>query len=274
MNKSFKLFIVYMLFLFSIFFVGCSRIDDLKVKIGMKNTDFEYVKEGKIKQITIENVRDKSYKFIVKDENSIMQIYDILSKADRVDAKIPLTPDYIISLEDKSSNVYKFSYVAGIDKTETGNFYNDDTAYIVSKRLDNDIIKYFWNLRRPSDFNDVYYGNILKSIDKYYKGANINKLGINLLEDREVMKFILTLDMETFKGELPKNVKIIETNDKKDYDTVMHITTAGYKSEIFKCIIKFENKKSNKSRTFYIINKYNDGIWSYEFYEDKKPNNF
>lgn len=276
MNKRVKCIVICGLLLISIIFTGCTKIDNLKVKLGMKNTDFEYIKEGKIKQITIENIRDKSYTFIVKDENSIMQIYEILSQAETVEEKISLTPDYIIRLEDKSSHVNEYSYVAGIDKIKTGNFFNEDQAYIVSKRLDNDIIKYFWNIRRPNDFNDVYYGNIQRAIEKYYNNYNKDTLGINLFNDKEVMKFILTLDLEEFKLELPDNIEIVENNNYDKYNTTMSLTTTGYKSEIFKCIIKFESKEPKNLKVYYIINKYDKSAeeWDYHIYEDDEPEGF
>jgi hypothetical protein len=258
----------------TVFFTGCGTIDDFKVKVGISNTNFDYMKEANIKKITIENTRDKSYTFIVKDEVSISEIYDILSSAKVVEEKINLDPDYIFRIEDKNAIIKEFYYVAGVDKTDSANFYNSDEAYIVSKRLDNDIIKYFWNIRRPSDFNTVYYNNILKALEKYQNSLTGKKVGINILDDREVMKFILTLDIEEFRKQLPNNIEILDKQKIDSYDIVMNIATTGYTSKIFKCIVEFVDKKDNTTHKYYIVNNFTDEEWDYEFTENLPPNGF
>ncbi|SHI03376.1 hypothetical protein [Clostridium grantii] len=268
-NKS-----LFFMLIIVVFFTGCGTVDDFKVKVGITNTNFDYMNDGNVKKITIENTRDKSYTFIVKDEASISEIYDILSNAKVVEEKISLDPDYIFRIEDKNETIKEFYYVAGVDKTDSANFYNSNESYIVSKRLDNDIIKYFWNIRRPSDFNTVYYENILKSIDKYKNSIEDKKVGINILDDREVMKFILTLDIEEFKNKLPKNMEILDKEKNDSYDVIMNITTTGYTSKIFKCIVEFVDKKNNTTYKYYIVNNYAEGEWDYAFTENLPPSGF
>ena len=42
---------------------GCQKIDDIKLKMGLINKDFEYIKEGKADKIIIQSTRDQGFRF-------------------------------------------------------------------------------------------------------------------------------------------------------------------------------------------------------------------
>nr|WP_272507443.1 hypothetical protein [Clostridium aestuarii] len=242
----------------------------------MKNKDFEYIKEGKINKVIIQNVRDKGFTFIVTDKSSIKELYDILSEAKEVENKITLESDYVLEFQESHHEVHKFNYIAGLDKTDAGNLYGDDKIYIVSKRLDDDIMKNFWNIRRPKEFKDVYYKSIIMALKEYRKSLNGNeKIGIDM-DDQYASKFILTMDLEEFKEGLSSNEEIIRDDNTNKYDVIMNITTEGYKSEIYKCIITFYYKQDKKETKYYFTNKYDEdiGAWQFTLSVDKKPENF
>lgn len=262
---------------------GCDKVDALKVKMGMKNKDFEYIKQGKIKKIVIQNMRDPGFRFVVTDKKAIADLYDILSTAKEVNNKSTLDPDYEFQMEESSSKIYKFSYIAGLDKKDAGNLYSSDKVYVVSKRIDNDIIKNFWNIRKPKDFNNIYYGLILDQAESYSKGnGNGKTIGINLNNDVEAAKFIFSTDLEDFKSNLASRVSSVElmvpstTNvQTKAYDVVMEIKTIGYKTFIYKGEITFSDKKNNSQKKYYVTIQDKDkvGNWTTTV-DEKKPSDW
>ncbi|MCT8975725.1 hypothetical protein N4T77_03835 [Clostridium sp. CX1] len=254
---------------------GCTKLDDMKVKLGIKNTDFEYIKQGKIEKIVIQSTRDQGFRFIVTDKKAISELYDILSNAKAATTKSSLEPDYVFEMIE-GNKVHKFSYVAGLDKKESGNLYSDNKIYIVSKRIDNDIIKSFWTIRKPKDFSEVYYSSIIDALSQYLKGKEGNtNVGINLRDDVESGKFILSTDLEDFKNNLNnkfKSVKIAD-KDKENYDVWVTIKTQGYKSTLYKSIITFWDKNEKSEKKFYVFDKYENGRWSIKVSEEK-PDGF
>jgi hypothetical protein len=262
---------------------GCSSIDELKVKFGWKNNDFEYIKQGKIKKIIIQNTRDPGFRFIVTDKKAIEELYDILSSAKPADTKSELKPDYVFEMHEGMNKVYKFNYIAGLDKEDAGNLYSDDKVYLVSKRIDNDIIKSFWNIRKPRDFNKIYYGTLLNEIEKYSKDeGNGKSIGINLYDDLEAAKFILSTDLAEFENSLGLKVQKaeiipppIEGKEQKEYDVIATVKTVGYKTYLYKAELTFLDKKQNKEKKYYIIvsDQYRDGRWLTRV-DTKKQNDF
>lgn len=261
----------------SVIFAGCNTVDKVKVKLGIKNDDFEYIKQGKVNRIIIQNTRDKGFTFIVEDRMAILDIYDILSSAKYADKKSTLKPDYIFEIYQNDEKVNTFNYVVGIDKKSGGNFYNDESTYIVSKRLDNDIIENFWNISKPKRFYNVYYGSIIKALEKYKKDFNISdKIGIDIYNDVEMNKFLLSIDLENFKSELDKeniNADIID-DENNNYNVTASVTTEGYKSTLYKSKIKIWDKEKNSEKIYYLKCNYNDKNWDINIYEDNKPDDW
>ncbi|KYH34144.1 hypothetical protein CLTEP_19210 [Clostridium tepidiprofundi DSM 19306] len=272
-----KRIILFLIIIFTMLFMGCSRIDTLKVKVGLKNNDFENIRQGRVKKIVIQSTRDKAFRFSVTDKSAIYDLYEILSSAKKVDNKSKLQPDYIFEMYERGGKVYKFNYIAGLDKSDNGNFYSDDNVYIVSSRLDNDIIRNFWNIRKPRNFKYVYYNSILAVLDKYLGENDRNKsIVINLKEDIEVAKFVLSTDLEDFKNKLNEHYKNIELNEDNSCNTVITVKTEGYKSTVYKSLVKIKEKDSDSEKKYYVWAKYSvkDKIWSIQVYENNKPKDF
>ncbi len=263
--KKVRKLIGIMLVAVSIFiFTACSIFN---------NEEFSYMAEGRSMKISIQSTRDKSYKFTVTDKDAVKEIYRILSKAKVVEEKTDIKPDYIFEIHVSPTDVRTFNYIAGWDKKEVANFYSDTQNFIVSKRLDNDIIKNFSNIRKPIDFDEVYYNTIINAIQTYNQGdVKSKKIGINIGSDIDVAKFQLSLDIEDFKDSLKNipNVELIEDNSKKeDYDIVVNVKTQGYTSTRYKSIITFETKGNEKPVQYYCFNKYEQGVWNISITKEK-----
>jgi hypothetical protein len=258
-------------------FTGCKSFDNIKVKLGIKNNDFEYIKQGRIKKIIIQSTRDKNFKFVVTDQIAIKDMYEILSSSKVVTQKSTLESDYILEMYEGVDKVHKFDYIAGLDKKDGANLYSENKSYIVSKRIDNDIIQNFWNIRKPIDFKTVYYDSILKVLNKHFKEeVNDNKILLDISEDVEASKFILSTDLETFKSKLLSDFNTHLAKDNKawaDADVLIKVKTEGYKSTIYKSTMTITNSADEKEKVYYIVAKY-DSAWNIEIFDDKKPEKF
>jgi hypothetical protein len=244
--------------------------------ISPKNNDFEYIKQRGAMKITIQSTRDKSYKFTVTDKEAIKDIYEILSNAKEVENKTDLEPDYIFEIYESIDKVSRFNYVAGLDKEDGANFYSDSKSYIVSKRLDNDIIKNFSNIRRPIDFENIYYESLYRTLEAYNIGENKNKkIALDISSDIEMAKFQLSTNLMYFDERLRKieNAEILNKTKEDTYDVVMKITTEGYTSTKYKAIITFKGKANEKPDVYYINNVYEQGNWKISI-GTEKPKDF
>lgn len=274
-NKG-KLTVFYFIIIAVFMFTGCKNFDEVKVKLGVKNNDFEYIKQGRIKKIIIQSTRDKSFRFVVTDEIAIKDLYEILSTSKEVSTKSTLDSDYIFEMYEGVDKVHKFDYIAGLDEKDGANLYSKDKSYIVSKRIDNDIIQNFWNIRKPIDFETVYYDSISKVLDNYIKGDIKNqKILLDISEDSSVAKFILSTDLETFKGRLLNDFNTVLLEGKNtDFNVLIKVKTEGYKATIYKSSVTIKNSSSEKEKKYYVVAKYEKGLWNIETFEDKKPDKF
>jgi len=278
-NKN-KLLIFSFIIIAAFIFTGCKSFDGIKVKLGIKNNDFEYIKQGRIKKIIIQSTRDKSFRFVVTDEIAIKDLYEILSTSKEVSEKSTLESDYIFEMYEGVDKVHKFNYIAGLDEKDGANLYSSDKSYIVSKRIDNDIIQNFWNIRKPIDFKTVYYDSISKVLDDYVKGTGkVNgkgkRLGLDISEDNSVAKFVLSTDLESFKSQLLTDYNAVLLKDKAtDYDVLIKVKTEGYKAIIYKSSVTIKTALSEKEKVYYVVAKYDKGLWNIETFEDKKPAKF
>jgi hypothetical protein len=261
---------IYMLFivcaLCSTLLSGCTAVEKLQIKFGLKNLDFEYIKQNKIDKIVIQSTRDLGFRFIVTDKRTIKELYDILSSSKKVDEKSSLEPDYIFEMYEGDETVYKFKYITGLEKKDAGNLYSEDNdnIYIVSKRIDNDIIRNLWNLRKPREFEKVYYGSILAVLDTYKNEINKGgKIGIDISEDIDVAKYVFSTDLENFKEELKtrlNNVDLVNKN-RDDFDILVTVKTQGYKSDKYRSVITVYNKKEKSEKKYYTGCKHENGDW-------------
>ena len=148
--------------------------------------------------------------------------------------------------------------------------------YVVSKRIDNDIINNFWDIRKPNDFQNVYYNSILQTINQYFKGKDKTKsIGVDIEDDIDVAKFILSNDLQDFKDNLTSNYKNIEIeNQNKDkFDVLVTVSTQGYESTLYKGIVTFWDKNDQTENDYYIFDKYENGGWNIQITADK-PSGF
>lgn len=258
----------------SLLLSGCTLVNDLEVKLGWKNRDFEYIKQNKIDKIIIQSTRDAGFRFIVTDKRTINDLYNILSSAKEVSEESTLDPDYIFEMHEGGDKIYKFNYIAGLDKKDAGNFYSDDKVYIVSKRIDNDIIRNLWNLRKPREFAVVYYKSILSLLSKYNNDINKgSRIGINLSDDIDIAKYILSTDLEDFKLQLHEvmgNAELVSSN-REDFDVLVTVKTYGYKSDVYKAIVYVQNKNDKSEQKYWIMNKHENGEWNINIYNEKPP---
>ncbi|SUY48354.1 putative lipoprotein [Clostridium putrefaciens] len=274
-NNKKAIVLLFMLSLICLF-TGCVKTESIKVRLGYKNHDFDFIKQNDVPKITIQSNRDNGFKFIVTDKRTVNEIYNILSSGKAVEGKTNLDADYTFEFYESDDKIYKFSYVAGIQEKGMGNFYDENKNYVVSKRIDNDIIKNMATLRKPRNFETLYYNSILEFIDQNVKTEmKDKKIGINISNDVEVAKYILSSDIEDFKINLKgkmSNLSLVE-NNKEDFDILVNVKTYGYKTTVYKSVIKLYNKTNNSETDYYVWCKYEDKDWKINITE-KKPLDF
>ncbi|WBW98296.1 hypothetical protein [Oceanirhabdus sp. W0125-5] len=265
---------ILMLIVISALFTGCGVVDNVFIKIGLKNDRFEYINEGNVTKVVIQSVRDKNFKFIIKDKTVLNELYDILSKAKISEESSTLNPDYIFELHLSGNKVEKYYYIAGLDKENKGNFYNEDEKYIVSKRLDNDLLDNFFNIRTPIKFKSIYYDSIIEVLDIYNESIESEKINVYINKDKESAKFILSIEEEEFRGRLENKYDNVVLNQEMGKSAVdMVISTVGYKSSIIKMKIEFM-QKGNVLQEFYVLGNYENKKWVINVYKDEKPSDF
>lgn len=262
---------ILLLSLVTVFLSGCRA----------RNTYFDYIKNGNVNKIIIRNVRDKGLRFIISDTDKIDSIYKILSSSKEVKSKSSLEPDYIIDIYENNEVTHSLNYVIGVSNESQGNLYNDKNIFNVSKKLDEDIFSYLEDIRKPKDFNTVYYDSIEKAVDKYNTdNSNNGEISFNVNSDEEVQKFIYSSELEKFKGNMGNKIAVLDKNQKAG-NIELSIKTIGYKNytdkgvfkAIFKAIATFKDNNSFKEKQYWISNQYDNNNWSYSITAEK-PNGF
>ena len=256
--------------------VSCELIDSSLVKLGLRNEDFDYVKNNKVDKIVIQSARDTAFRFIVTDENAIQDIYEILRNGKIKDTKTDLQPDYTFEVY-YGEEVKKYSYVAYLEDSDVGNFYDENKSYYVSKNLDQKILQNLSFIRKTKDFDKIYYDSILEVLKVEKDNLTGQKVGINLTGDVDCLKYIFAVDLENFKKDIKdviSTASLVENNE-GNYDTVVKVQNKGYSSKIFKTTIIVDNKKSKIYRTYYVQGNYEHSEWNIAVSEpDKKPNDW
>ncbi|WP_297420241.1 hypothetical protein [Clostridium sp.] len=271
-NKKFILMALAMLLSSSIMLSGCTFIEDLEVKMNLRNKQFEYIKQNKVDKIVIQNVRDTGFRFIVTDSKAIDDIYKLLSEGSEVSKKSSLDPDYTFEIYI-GDDVKKYQYVVGANERDTGNFYNENKAFSVSKNLENTIMQNLSFIRKPRDFEYIYYQSILKVIEsKKDSLSNGNKVGIDISGDTDCLKYIFSVDLEEFKKNLNKVLPSanIVNNNSGDFDTIIKVKNRGYSSTVFKTLITVDNKKDKSFESYYISAEYNYKDWDIKVSDPNK----
>lgn len=252
---------------------SCGLTDNIFVKLGLRNDKFEYLNEGNIQSVAIQSTRDKNFEFIITDMNVLRELYEILSKGKETEEKSSLKPDYIFEIQMKNRETKKYYYVAGLDKENKGNFYNDGEKYIISSRIDNDLLKNFFNIRTPLRFKEVYYTSIMEAMKMFEELENYNKINVDIDSDKEAAKFIVSTEEEEFRKQLQSKFNNCTLNEETENGGLnIKVKTIGYKSSIIKIIIDFKEGKEDIKR-YYVVGKHIDKSWNIDISEEK-PNNF
>lgn len=256
MKKTFKAVIIFSLM--AVILSGCSSI----LKLTYKNEDFEWVNKDNIAKIIIQSTRDKGFRFVVTDAGTIRELYDSLSSAMPVEGKNPLEPDYIFEFNTYKSEIIKYYYTAGVTTEETlGNLYNDSKAYIVMNRIDNNIIKNLFALRKPMDFKVGYYGALQESVKAIRADYPEGTIGVMLGDDKEMLKYQLSFEIADFSTQLEKlNARIVTKTT--DADIIAVPVTRGYKTNLYKAVVEVKNNLMKKNKNYYIISHYMDEKWT------------
>ncbi len=275
--KKRGILLIILVMIISTLFSGCELVDDGMVKLGLKNKDFEYIKENKVSQIVIQSTRDAGFRFVVTDKNAINNIYDIVSSGKVKESKSTLDADYIFDIYiGEEAKSYK--YVVSASDSDTGNFYDDEKAYLISKNLDDTIINNLSFVRKPRDFEDVYYKCILDVLEEKKDDLKEdNKVGVNIAGDVDCLKYMFSTDLEKFKKDINKvlpGTTLVENNS-DDFDTVITVKNRGYNSKIFKTTITVDDKKNKIYETYYVSALYESKGWDIDIGEvNIKPENW
>ncbi|VYU57682.1 hypothetical protein [Clostridium tertium] len=269
MKKTAKGLILTLLIILSFSLTSCGVIDGIKSKFSNDNSYFDYLESDKIDQISIQSIRDKSFKFLVTDEKSIINMYELLSKAKTSEEKSDLQPDYIFEIK-MGEEVKTFYYVVGAYE---GNFYDDTQSFTVSKRLDEGILQNLSIIRKPRDFEYIYYNPIIDVIDKMNGTLDYSniKVGVDINGDIECLKYIFSTDIEAFLAKARKKVPNIEivNNNEENFDVILRIKNRGHSSTVYKSNITVEDKTNNKEYYYYIVGENEYKEWNINVYDSK-----
>lgn len=232
------------------------------INLTYKNDDFEYLQNGQVTKVIIQSTRDKGFRFMVTDPETIKELYNSLSTAVPAKEKNPLAPDYIFEFHTMDNEVKKYNYIAGSSSDkEKGNLYDENSSYAVINRIDNKIIKNLNALRKPQDFSKAYFGSILDAVKAvradYPKGA----LGLILNEDKEMQKYIMSFELKEFEGKLLEREGKIITSE-KEAEIIVKVHTLGYKTDYIKLVVDVKDTGTRKSKSYYVLSKYIDGTWN------------
>lgn len=256
-------------------FSGCSVVENIEKKLGWKTDYFQYLDSENVEQISIQSMRDLGFKFIVTEGSAKNTMYNLLSKAQKSTEKSNLEPDYIFEF-DLGDEVKKFYYVVG---SESGNFYNDTDVYTVSNRIDEVIIQNLSFIRKPKEFNYIYYKpilEVLKKVEPSLKDKDY-KIGINIKSDADCLKYIFSNDLKDFTSDAEKiisNVELVQTTT-AGYDVVITVKNRGYDTLVYKTAIIVNNKRENTEETYYVVAQYEYKKWNISISEPNvKPSNW
>ena len=262
--KKYRFTLVSVFIFICMSLTGCVRLDPALVKGGFKNTDFDYLLQNKVDKIIIQSSRDAGFRFIVNDQSAIQNIYKILSKGNIKDEKTSLDPDYVFEIY-MGDEVKSYNYVVSVDERGVGNFYDENNSYLVSKSLDDSITQNLSFIRKPREFEDIYYNSILQVLelkkDELSKGDN--KVGIDITGDVDCLKYMFSVDLKKFEKNLDKVVagtKLINNNS-EEFDTVITVKNKGYSSKKFRTVITVDNKKDKVYETYYVVGNYEYKSW-------------
>lgn len=274
-----RILLICLTLILTMLLTGCSTVDKALIKLGFRNTDFEYMVKSKVDKIIIQNSRDTGFRFIVTDDKAINDIYKILRNGKVAKEKSSLDPDYVFEVHMVGDEVKYYNYVVSVSDRSTGNFYNDDVSYSVSSNLDDTILNNLEFIRKPRNFTDIYYNSILDVIKKNKKQLSDknNKVGINISADVDCLRYMFSVDLEQFKKDIKDvlpNADLV-SGDTADYDTIISVSNKGYSTSLFKTVITIDDKFNKSYLTYYVKGTYEYKNWDIEISEpDVKPSSW
>jgi hypothetical protein len=269
--KTSKKSIILLLIAALLLLGGCTRLDELKVRYGYKNTDFEFLNTEEIDSIIIQSTRDKGFRFIVTDKSTINGLYESLSSAKKTEDVIGHDPDYIFEIHDMDGQVVSYNYVAGVSDQKKANFYSDEGSYIVTDRIDNNLIQNLYSIRKPMFFEDIYYGSLLDLIKMVKEEYNGKGIGIKFYDDVETLKYQLSRDIEDFRSHALKEGAVVLSHGEKA-EAVLDVKTQGYTTLVFKAVVNLKIDSDFVDKNYYIIGRYVNDMKGWEtVITDTKP---
>lgn len=274
-----KILMLCTMLIIGVTMVGCSPLNDAMVKLGLRNNDFNYMKTNKVDEIIIESSRDTGFRFKVTDPKAIQEIYKELSSGNPESERSSLDPDYIFKIHS-GDQVKTYNYVVGVSESGKGNFYNDTNAYKVPKNLDQTIINNLSFIRRPRDFNSIYYGTIMKvlELNKDQLGNGKYKVGINILGDIDCVKYVFSVDLQGFQKDVQKIIpgaEIMKKDNSQDFNVIVNVQNKGYDSSTFRTLITIDNKTDNVYSKYYVVGHYDFKKWDITVGKNgQKPENW
>lgn len=272
MTRKIKLALLSIFLITIPILAGCKPIESIEKKLGIKNEYFEFLNNNSVDKISIQSTRDPGFKFIVTEDSAIKNMYQLLSKAKISEEKSALDPDYIFEFQI-GEEVKNFYYVVGSDK---GNFYNDSEIFSASKRLDEGIIQNLSFIRKPRDFDYIYYQSILDVLNILKDKVKLSdyNIGINIQGDIECLKYVFSIDLKNFLEKARKispNIELVKSNDEK-YDLVLTIKNRGYDSTNYKTKITVNDRIQKYTDEYFVtaVNEFKE--WNIKISEaNNKP---
>lgn len=253
--------IKYLILLFlAVTLSGCQSLLDLTYQ----NEDFEWVSRENLAKIVVQSTRDIGFRFVVTDVDTITELQESLAAAMPVEEINTLEPDYIFEFTTYDNEVLKYYYTAGVESQNSGgNFYTEETAdkiYLVLHRIDNNLIKNLFALRKPQDFYRGYYGSILDAVSQVRTAHPDGKLGVMINEDKEMLKYQMSYEILDFNLQLNALGAYPVWSD-RETELVMNIRTRGYKTNLYKAIAEVKDIRTKKTQRWYILSEYKDSAW-------------
>lgn len=251
---------------------GCNPIESIEKKFGIRNEYFEFLNNNNVSKISIQSTRDPGFKFIVTEDSAIKNMYQLLAKSKVSKSKSTLEPDYIFEFQI-GEEVRNFYYVVGSDE---GNFYNDNDIFTTSKRLDEGIIQNLSFIRKPRDFDYIYYQSILDVLNVIKDKIKLSdyNIGINIQGDIECLKYVFSIDLKRFLEKARKiapNIDLVKNND-ENFDLVITVKNRGYDSTNYKTKITVNDRIQKYTDEYFItaVNEFKE--WNIKVSEaNNKP---
>ncbi len=259
--RPLKIMATLLVFLFIV--TGCGRIEALKIKYGYKNTDFEFLKNEDLRTIIIQSTRDKGFRFVVRDQATIMELYESLSTAKVLDEVTSYDSDYIFEFHDLDGGVFYYEYVAGVSEEEKANFYSAKESYLVADRIDNNLIRNLYSIRKPKFFEDVYYGSLVELVSlvqEEYAGVSV---GVRVYEDLPILKYQLSKDLESFRENLG-DIGAVLLGEGETADIILDVKTKGFTTITYKAVVNLTESANFGEKEYYIFGTYANDVTKWD----------